>query len=110
MDIQITWSTEDILGECPWLTTVAANELLEYLDNNHDANVGINWGVIRDTADILTPTPELQKTIALSIHDTVLECYGGDNAWDIGMLAQDLYTKLKQDNLIKEGDTNDSNE
>ena len=56
--IQISWSTDDILGERPDLSFEQAKEVLEALESNHDASIGINWDVINDTADNMFPRPE----------------------------------------------------
>jgi len=48
--IEIKWSTEDILAQAEnldiELTEDQADEILESLEDNHDANIGINWDVI----------------------------------------------------------------
>jgi hypothetical protein len=48
--IEIKWSTEDVLLQAEnagfELTEDQADEILESLKDNHDANIGINWDVI----------------------------------------------------------------
>lgn len=44
--ISITWNTYDVRSMCPILTNDEAGEVLEYLDQKHDAGIGINWDVI----------------------------------------------------------------
>jgi hypothetical protein len=41
--------------ECDWLTDDQALEVLFALKSQHDATIGINWDVIRDTADYMFP-------------------------------------------------------
>ena len=48
--IAIIWSLEDVMMECDWLTEEQALDVLHSLDHNHDATIGINWDVIRHTA------------------------------------------------------------
>jgi hypothetical protein len=48
--IAIIWSVEDVMMECDWLTEEQALDVLHSLDHNHDATIGINWDVIRHTA------------------------------------------------------------
>ena len=56
--IAIIWSLEDVLMECEWLTEEHGLDVLHSLDDNHDATLGINWEVIRDTAECKYPEPE----------------------------------------------------
>jgi hypothetical protein len=48
--IAIKWSTEDVLWQAEQLdlelTEDQADDILESLENRHDASVGINWDVI----------------------------------------------------------------
>jgi len=48
--IAIKWSTEDVLWQAEQLdlelTEDQADDILESLENKHDASVGINWDVI----------------------------------------------------------------
>ena len=48
--ISIKWSTEDVLAQADnldlELTEEQADEILESLEDNHDATIGINWDVI----------------------------------------------------------------
>lgn len=48
--IEIKWSTEDVLTQAEnldiKLTEEQADEILESLQDNHDATIGINWDVI----------------------------------------------------------------
>lgn len=54
--ISITWCVEDVYEHAKRigkkLTIKQAEEVLEMLDKNHQADVGINWDVISDTISI----------------------------------------------------------
>jgi riboflavin biosynthesis pyrimidine reductase len=60
-EIAIIWSVDDVMQECRWLTKDQALEVLHNLKANHDATIGINWDVIRDTAALKYPRPPMQK-------------------------------------------------
>ena len=42
--ISVTWNIEDVQSLEPKVTDEQAMEVLELALDNHDANVGINWG------------------------------------------------------------------
>jgi|APSaa5957512535_1039671.scaffolds.fasta_scaffold522542_2 hypothetical protein len=44
--ISVTWNIEDVQSLEPKVTDEQAMEVLELALDNHDANVGINWGVL----------------------------------------------------------------
>lgn len=48
--IEIKWSTEDVLMQADAmdikLTEEQADDILDSLEEKHDANIGINWDVI----------------------------------------------------------------
>ena len=50
MEINITWSTEDVLHQakekCVRLTEDEANEILLQMEREHDADIGISWTTI----------------------------------------------------------------
>lgn len=46
MSITITWEIEDVKSLDSELTDEQAWEVLLLADANHDANIGINWGVL----------------------------------------------------------------
>ena len=52
MEINITWSTEDVLHQAKEkgvkLTEDEANDILLHMERKHDACIGINW----DTIDV----------------------------------------------------------
>lgn len=51
------WSIEDVKQERPDLTDEQCMEVLEQCEHKHDAEIGINWDVIRTHADDLFPAP-----------------------------------------------------
>ena len=51
--ISITWHIDDVLNIRPDLTNDQARSVLHNLDHNHDANIGINWGVIECAASLM---------------------------------------------------------
>ena len=57
MEINITWSTEDVLHQAKEkgvkLTEDEANEILLQMERKHDADIGISWGTIDDYIDDL---------------------------------------------------------
>ena len=56
--IRLAWCSEDVMQHCDWLTKDQALEVLHDLERNHDACIGINWDVIRDTVAVKYPKPE----------------------------------------------------
>lgn len=50
--IQITWCTDDVLKQAEEegiiLTLEQCKEVLDHVDKNHDATIGINWDVISE--------------------------------------------------------------
>jgi hypothetical protein len=44
--ISVVWNIEDVQSLEPKVTDEQAMEVLELALDNHDANVGINWGVL----------------------------------------------------------------
>lgn len=55
MQISINWSTADVFEVCDGLTVEQANNVLEAVKRNHDANIGINWNVIEAQAEAMYP-------------------------------------------------------
>ena len=51
--IQISWSTEDVKSLDSSLTFLEALEVLVQAKENHDADIGINWGVLQFYIDII---------------------------------------------------------
>jgi hypothetical protein len=52
------WHIEDVISVREDLTEDQAAEVLSHLADNFDANNGINWEVIKYTADYLYPLEE----------------------------------------------------
>ncbi len=52
------WHIEDVQNVRPDLDEDQCIHVLEIMESNFDANEGINWDVIRYTADNLYPTTE----------------------------------------------------
>lgn len=48
--ISVVWTVEDVQSEYENLTAYEAGLVLSYVEEHHDANVGINWDVIADAA------------------------------------------------------------
>jgi hypothetical protein len=53
----IVWTVEDVRSVRPDLTEEQCFEVLDACDNRHDANIGMNWDVIRMHAEDLFPEP-----------------------------------------------------
>ncbi len=49
------WSIEDVQSQCDWLTDEQAWEVLQSVERQADASVGINWDVIDQIAHDLYP-------------------------------------------------------
>jgi hypothetical protein len=56
--IAAIWSIEDVETVRPDLTNAQCMEVLLECDRRHDAEIGINWDVIRVHADNLFPETE----------------------------------------------------
>ncbi len=56
--IAITWNIEDVQSVRADLTDDQAWEVLCLVDDTHDANLGINWGLLEVAAANLYPEPE----------------------------------------------------
>jgi hypothetical protein len=52
------WHIEDVQSVRPDLNDDQAADVLEAVADNHDANYGINWDVLRYWADELYPAEE----------------------------------------------------
>ena len=53
--IVITWSTNDVLDVREDLSEEQAEKVLLMVEREHNADVGINWDVLRETADRMFP-------------------------------------------------------
>lgn len=52
--IQIEWNADDVLSINPNLTEQQVSDVLDALLHDHDSSIGINWGIIDTTIDIVT--------------------------------------------------------
>jgi hypothetical protein len=53
--IKISWNIDDVQSVSPHLSEEQASDVLDFLFENHDANIGINWDVIESAVDTLFP-------------------------------------------------------
>jgi len=53
--IDIRWSTEDVQIVRPDLDFSECVKVLDYVQENHNAEVGINWDVLLESANVLYP-------------------------------------------------------
>lgn len=53
--LMVMWHKEDVGQVRPDLTDEQCVQVMRKIKDNHDANVGVNWDVISDTADSLFP-------------------------------------------------------
>ena len=51
--ITITWSVDDVLAMRPGLTVEQARDVLQHIEHNHDASIGVTWDVVTHVADYL---------------------------------------------------------
>lgn len=54
-EIAITWTVDDVMYEREDLSESQAREVLKAVKRNHDAEIGVNWDVIRTHADEMFP-------------------------------------------------------
>jgi hypothetical protein len=57
-EIAIIWSVEDVMQQCDWLTKEEALDVLQDIEHNHDANIGVNWHFIEYRAYMRYPPEE----------------------------------------------------
>lgn len=53
--ILIRWSVADVQSVCPSLSNAEAEQVLKFVEDNHDGNVGVTWSVLRSAARELFP-------------------------------------------------------
>jgi hypothetical protein len=73
------WHTDDVRQERPDLTEEQAWEVLEACEDSHDANIGINWEVIRIHAADLYPESEQVLKPRYEVQTEMLS--GWENCW-----------------------------
>ncbi|MEM2161114.1 MAG: hypothetical protein QXN55_09195 [Candidatus Nitrosotenuis sp.] len=59
--ICIKWHIEDVQNVRPDLTDKQAAKVLEKVAETHNAEIGINWEVIRTIADMEYPTIDIEQ-------------------------------------------------
>jgi hypothetical protein len=60
--IAVIWSPDDVRRVRPRLTEEEAWAVLQQVDDDHDANCGINWTTLETTADDLFPKPTSRRS------------------------------------------------
>jgi hypothetical protein len=58
------WHIDDVKEVRPDFTDEQAMQTLESVERNHDAEIGINWEVLRLHADFIHPQPDDQADTA----------------------------------------------
>ncbi|EBV0135957.1 hypothetical protein DNI05_08585 [Salmonella enterica subsp. enterica serovar Newport] len=53
--LMVMWQKEDVAQVRPDLTDEQCIKVMRKIKDCHDANVGVNWDVISDTADTMFP-------------------------------------------------------
>lgn len=56
--IDIRWTTDDVAAVRPDLTEEQAADVLAYVLDNHDANLGVTWDTLSYAADVLFGSKE----------------------------------------------------
>jgi hypothetical protein len=59
--IAAIWCIDDVLGVRPHLTEGQAWEVLQQVDDLHDAEWGITWTTLETVADDLFPNPDRKR-------------------------------------------------
>lgn len=52
-EISITWTIDDVKEVCPTLTDEQCSDVLQSVKKYHDAEQGINWDTLIQTAECL---------------------------------------------------------
>ena len=72
--ISIIWEVTDVLTQNALLTREEAMDVLEYIDNNHDANIGVNWEVIQYAIEYRYPEKDKEwNQLSLEEQDNLIE-------------------------------------
>jgi hypothetical protein len=58
--ISLTWDVNDVYEICPELTESEAYNVLIHIQEHHDAECGISWDTLMDTAKQLYPGKEVK--------------------------------------------------
>jgi len=67
--LQDPWSVDDVLNQRPDLTEEQACEVLSFMADKFDANIGINWYVIDSAAEYLYPEEEVGEDFCQACED-----------------------------------------
>jgi hypothetical protein len=59
--IAVIWRTDDVRGVRPHLTEEQAWEVLQLVEDFHDAQWGINWTTLETVADDMFPRPTSRR-------------------------------------------------
>ena len=59
--IGILWGVEDVKDVAPHLSDDQARDVLQTVEQHHDATIGINWDVLETVADMLYEEPEEEE-------------------------------------------------
>ncbi len=57
-EVTFTWTIDDVMYEREDLSESQAREVLKAVKRNHDAEIGVNWDVIRTHADEMFPVED----------------------------------------------------
>ena len=72
--ISIIWEVTDVLTQNALLTREEAMDVLEYIDNNHDANIGVTWEVIQYAIEYQYPEKDKEwNQLSMEEQDNLIE-------------------------------------
>jgi hypothetical protein len=72
--ISIIWEVTDVLTQNALLTREEAMDVLEYIDNNHDANIGVTWEVIQYAIEYRYPEKDKEwNQLSMEEQDNLIE-------------------------------------
>tara|TARA_R100000388_G_C7113682_1_gene97758 strand:- start:11 stop:265 length:255 start_codon:yes stop_codon:yes gene_type:complete len=72
--ISIIWEVNDVLTQNALLTREEAMDVLEYIDNNHDANIGVTWEVIQYAIEYRYPEKDKEwNQLSMEEQDNLIE-------------------------------------
>ena len=72
--ISIIWEVTDVLTQNALLTREEAMDVLEYIDNSHDANIGVTWEVIQYAIEYRYPEKDKEwNQLSLEEQDNLIE-------------------------------------
>jgi len=72
--ISIIWEVTDVLTQNALLTREEAMDVLEYIDNNHDANIGVTWEIIQYAIEYRYPEKDKEwNQLSMEEQDNLIE-------------------------------------